>query len=218
MSNSRKLLIALDGPGASGKGNIGRRLAKHFDLSYLDTGKLYRAVAWDVMQQDRLNVEDITSESEAGKFAISSSEKLTLEQLDNSELGGEDVAAIASRVSALMGVRAALLGFQHKVAYSEGGAVLDGRDIGTVVCPDADFKFYITASLEKRAQRRYKELQKQNDTIIYEQILEDLRKRDERDAGKAISPMTIADDATLIDTTQLTIEESFEKVVAIINA
>ncbi len=216
--HAKKLLIALDGPGASGKGNLGRRLAAHFDLLYLDTGKLYRAVAYQLIQSNFSSEDAINADSEAAHFAEKVAQNLDISLLDSPELGTEKTAMVASIVSALPAVRKALLEFQRKIAESAQGAVLDGRDIGTIVCPDADFKFFVTATLEKRAERRYKELQKQNDTIIHDDVLEDLRKRDERDLNKAISPMKQADDAILIDTTDLSIQQSFEKILSIVSA
>jgi len=215
-ANKKSPVIALDGPGASGKGTLGRRIAKELGLQYLDTGKLYRVVGYKFIN-GKYSIDDLINKSvDAQKEAHDISENINVEELDNEELLTEKVARAASYVSSIPEVRSALLDFQRDVANSPSGAVLDGRDIGTVICPDADFKFFITADVEKRAERRYKELQKEDDSIIYADILEDLRNRDRRDTEKAISPLTPADDSVHIDTTSLSMENVYNKVMSII--
>lgn len=214
--DNKKIVIALDGPGASGKGTLGRRIAKDLGLKYLDTGKLYRVVGYKFLN-GKYGIDDLIENSDdARKDAHDISKNIAVEELDNDKLLTENVARAASYVSSIPEVRSSLLDFQRNVANSSVGAVLDGRDIGTVICPDADFKFFITADVEKRAERRYKELQKHDDSIIYADILEDLKNRDRRDTEKAISPLTPADDSVHIDTTSLSMEKVYNKVMSII--
>lgn len=215
----RSLVIAIDGPAASGKGTLGRRLAEYLGLVYLDTGKLYRAVGYQLMQsgEDVSDAED--HHSNAAKQAIKLAEALEFDQLQNPELlQCEGVARAASIVSAIPGVREALLAFQRKVAMRPEGAVLDGRDIGTVVCPNADVKLFISAGLEARAERRFKELQKHDKACMYDAVLEDLRRRDRRDAERSSAPMKPAGDAIRIDTTHLGLDEVFDEVLSVIHA
>lgn len=210
------LIIAIDGPAASGKGSVGRKLAKHLGYVYLDTGKLYRLVGWKALQEglDMEAMRDVHSQ-EAGKAAFLAS-AIKINEINAPNLSLEEVGNAASVVSAIPGVRQALLAFQREVAASPKGAVLDGRDIGTVVCPGADFKFYITAAVETRAERRFKELQKQDDTVIYRSVLQDLQRRDERDRTRAMSPLKPAQDAIRIDTTAMNLEEVFKKVLSMV--
>lgn len=211
--NNKPLVIAIDGPAASGKGSLARRLAKHFGAEHLDTGKLYRLVGLKLIESGE-NVEAAREEnSKPSKRAIEIAKKLHLSEIDSQDLGTEEIGKAASIVSAIPEVRAALLEFQRKVAASKNGAVLDGRDIGTVVCPDADLKFFITANIETRAERRYKELQKQGNDVIYTSVLEDLKGRDERDSARKISPLRPAIDAICVDTTNLNVDEVFVKVL-----
>jgi len=190
-----KIIIAIDGPAASGKGTLARKIAKHFGLQYLDTGSLYRAVALKVLE----------CESDAIKVA----KNLTIEDTKSPKLRGEEVGNLASQVSAIPEVRQALLDFQRE--FSLQGAVLDGRDIGTVVCPNADIKFYITASVDIRAERRAKELG--GDIEI---IKKDLAERDKRDMERAVAPLKPADDAVIIDTSNMNIDIVFDRAVGII--
>ncbi len=201
-SNTRPLVVTIDGPAASGKGTLARRLAEHLNLEYLDTGSLYRAVGMKIIYAGK-DPNDHAAAIEAAK-------SIDIEDLANPRLRQERIGQAASIVSAFPEVRSALLEFQRKFATSGRGAVLDGRDIGTVVCPDADFKFYITATLFARAKRRHKELQGQGIEVVFESVLADLRERDERDEQRAIAPMRPADDAYIIDSSKLDASEVFQ--------
>ncbi len=219
MAKQRPLVIAIDGPSASGKGTLARRIAAHYGLEYLDTGKLYRAVGQKTMQA----VDDIrhaeNPNSDAAKRAVAFAKTLSLQDVADAEnLSNEGVGKAASIVSALPEVRQALLAFQRAIAASAHGAVLDGRDIATVVCPDADIKFFITASLEARADRRTKELQKQDKTVIREAVFQELEQRDARDMQRLTAPLKQTEDAHLIDTTEFNMDEVFSKATAIIDA
>lgn len=208
------MLIAIDGPAASGKGTVARMLAKHFDLKYLDTGKLYRAVGYNLLINKfslplKINSEIILKSTAYIK-------NLKLSHLNNSELETEEVGAYASFVSAIPEVREGLLHFQRKVAASERGAVLDGRDIGTVICPNADFKFFITADAEIRAKRRFKQLQERKKDVKEADILRDIKLRDERDSKRQVAPLKPAEDAITINTNDISPNEVFDKIVDII--
>lgn len=196
------LVIAVDGPAASGKSTLARRLAQHFDLRFLDTGLLYRAVA-RVMIDRGLNLG-------AADAAVSAAESLVPEDVEPSRLRGEGVGQGASKVAAIPAVRAALLPFQRRFAAEGRGAVLAGRDVGTVVCPDATFKLFVTASEEERARRRFEELQARGDQPIYAAVLEELLERDRRDAGRSVAPMRVAPDAWVLDTTRLDADAAFD--------
>ena len=195
------MIIALDGPAASGKGTLARRIARELGYAHLDTGKLYRAVGMAVLRQggDPL---DATA-AEAAALALDP------DTLDDPELGGDEAAQAASRVSAIPAVRAALLEMQRAFAARLPGAVLDGRDIGTVVCPDADIKLYVVASDEIRAQRRHKELLDRGKASIYARVLQDLKERDARDSARSVAPMKPAKDALVLDTTALDAEAAY---------
>lgn len=204
------MIIAIDGPAASGKGTLGKRIAKHYGLAHLDTGLLYRAVAHALVQAGK----PLTDEAEAAIAA----RKLDIEGLDEEQLRGAEMGAAASRVAAFPGVRAALVQLQRAYAARPEGAVLDGRDIGTVICPDAEVKLYVTASAEERANRRFRELSGRGDPITYDQVLADIRARDERDTNRAVSPLRQAEDAALLDTTKMDIDAAFRAAVAIVDA
>lgn len=199
-------VIAIDGTFASGKGTLGRKLADHFGLAYLDTGKLYRAVAAKILGQQG----DLDDTEAAANIA----RELTLADINNPELKSGPVGAAASKIGVHKPVRDALLDFQRNFAYSPGknfvGALLDGRDIGTVICPDADIKLYIDAAQNVRAERRHKELVSYGEDISYEQVLEQLIERDERDKSRAEAPLKPAENALLLDTTNLGIDAAFE--------
>lgn len=196
------LVIAVDGPAASGKGTIAARLAAHYGLPYLDTGLLYRAVGMAVLAAGG----DLDDAEQAAEQARS----LDLAQLENPALIGRAAGDAASRVAFHPPVRAALLRLQKDFADQPGGAVLDGRDIGTVIAPDADVKIFVTADPEVRARRRWMQLTGRGEDVAFEAILDDIRKRDARDADRDAAPMMMAQDAVLLDTTDLAIEPAFE--------
>ncbi|HEU0062035.1 MAG TPA: (d)CMP kinase [Hyphomicrobiaceae bacterium] len=202
------MIIAIDGPAASGKGTLARRIAAHFGLPHLDTGLLYRAVARDVRRRGG-SLED-------AKLAAAAARELDPASLDDPALRGPGLAEAASLVAKFPEVRAALLGVQRAFAGREAGAVLDGRDIGTVVCPQAAVKLYVTASPEVRARRRQLEMAGRGEAVEYAHVLADIRRRDERDAGRNSAPMRAACDAILLDTSNLDIEAAFEMAVGAI--
>jgi CMP/dCMP kinase len=210
------MLIAIDGPAASGKGSLARRVAEKLGAVYLDTGKLYRAVGYKLLHSPFPIEQAEDPESTAALHASDIAKNLNIQEISTLDLECEGIGKAASIVSALPEVRAALLGFQQRIAASPQGAVLDGRDIGTVVCPHAPVKFYITASIESRAERRYKQLKSQNEKIIYNDVLHNLQERDARDKSRKAAPLQIAEDAIRIDTTQLGMDEVFDKVWNII--
>jgi cytidylate kinase len=202
------IVIAIDGPAASGKGTLARRLAATLGLVYLDTGSLYRAVGMKLVynQQDPRDIQ----------AAIEAAQHMDIQDLQNPRLRQERIGQAASVVSAIPEVRQILLDFQRKIAASPQGAVLDGRDIGTVICPDADVKIFITASIETRARRRHREVQGEGITVVYESVLEDLMERDERDSKRSVAPLIPAEDAHCIDTSDMTAEEVYQQVLQII--
>lgn len=192
------MIITIDGPAASGKGSIARRLGAHFGYPHLDTGSLYRAVGLAMLQENQ-NLDDSDA---AAKVA----ENLPSELLDAAEIRTAEVGDAASKVAVHAAVRKALRGFQERFARQSPGAVLDGRDIGTVICPQADVKLFITATVEIRATRRHKELLARGERIIYSRVLAELKVRDQRDATRKEGPLRLADDAFQIDTSDLDIE------------
>ncbi|HVL41060.1 MAG TPA: (d)CMP kinase [Brevundimonas sp.] len=205
------LIIAVDGPAASGKGTIAARLAREYGLPHLDTGLLYRAVG--------LGVLDAGGSLDDEAAAVAVARALKAENLSDTErLTSGDAGEAASRVAGYPGVRAALLEFQRTFAAQPGGAVLDGRDIGTVIAPDAPAKLFVTATAEVRAMRRWKQLTGRGDAIAYEDMLADIVRRDERDAGRGAAPMVQADDAVLLDTTDMDIETAFDAARRIVEA
>jgi cytidylate kinase len=204
-----RLLIAVDGPGASGKGTIARALAAHFKLPHMDTGLLYRAVALNLWRWGG----DLSSEFEALRAC-----DVAAVDPDDPEIRSEPVSTIASRVSAYPSVRAALLDRQRQFAQQPGGAVLDGRDIGTVVAPDADAKLFVTAAPEVRAQRRVRELLERGLPAHYEDVLTDIRARDERDSTREAAPLRQAEDADLLDTTDLSVDEAIAEAIRLVQA
>jgi len=206
-------VIAIDGPAAAGKGTLARRVAAELGFDYLDTGLIYRAVGMNV---DRAGF-DPADPARAGEAA----RDLQPEDLQADDLRGDDAAQAASKVAAIPEVRAALLDFQRRFAAcppSGKGAVLDGRDIGTVVCPDAGIKLYVTASAETRARRRLLELQGKGVGTTLETVLDDMRQRDERDSQRAVAPLKPADDAHLLDTSDLDADAAFDAAIAFIRA
>ena len=192
------MLIAVDGPAAAGKGTLSRRLAEHFNLARLDTGLIYRTVAKKVLE---------TKDPENNKIAIEIAQFLSLNDLDTNGLRDEAIGTAASKISVIPEVRKTLLNFQRNFAKNppngKVGAILDGRDIGTVVCPKAEFKLFITASSKIRAERRFKELQDRGKEAIRSAILRDIIDRDERDSIRSVSPLLPAQDAQILDTSKL---------------
>jgi cytidylate kinase len=200
-------VIAVDGPAASGKGTIAKALAAHFDLPHMDTGMLYRAVALNLWRWGG----DPGHEFEALKACDVASV-----DPDDPELRSEVMGGIASRVSAYPAVRAALLERQREFAGQPGGAVLDGRDIGTVICPKADAKLFVTAAPEVRARRRVGELMTRGIAAHLADVLIDIKARDERDAGREVAPLAKAEDADLLDTSDMTIDEAIAAAIALV--
>jgi CMP/dCMP kinase len=204
------MIIAIDGPAASGKGTLGKRLAAQYGLLHLDTGLIYRAVAQAVLAQGK-SPQDKAS-------AIAAAQSLDASAFVETALKSQAVGDAASIVSAIPEVRAALLAFQRDFAAQPPGAVLDGRDIGTVICPDADVKIFVTASPEARAQRRALEFRAAGRDIDEAAVLEDIRRRDERDMQRATAPLKQAYDAVLLDTTQLDIDGAIRAAIDIVEA
>ncbi|WP_294641156.1 d(CMP) kinase [uncultured Aureimonas sp.] len=203
------MIIAVDGPAASGKGTIAKALARHYHLPHLDTGLLYRAVAATVRRME------LNPEKEADAVAACDFDELTLA---DPGLRDDDVGQLASVVSAHPLVRAALLQRQKRFAHQEGGAVLDGRDIGTVIAPDALAKLFVRATPTIRAQRRHAELKNRGSGVSYDQVLADIRARDERDSSRSAAPLVPAADAALLDTSFLSIDASIAKAIALVEA
>lgn len=209
-------VITVDGPSAAGKGTLARRLAAHFGFDFLDTGGLYRGVGLAVLRQAKDPADE--------KVAIAAAEALRPDILSDPALRDEATSRAASIVAAIPGVRAAILNWQRDFATSPPksgrGAVLDGRDIGTVVCPAAQAKLFITASVEARARRRFKELQARlqegGEKAIYARVLQDMQERDARDQGRSISPTKAAADAMIIDTSDLTADQVFDQALAFV--
>ena len=199
------MIIAVDGPAASGKGTIARALADRFNLPHLDTGLLYRAVALNLLRWGG------DPESE---FAALRACDFSQVDFADTELKSEAVGGIASRISAYAGVRAALLQRQRDFARQSGGAVLDGRDIGTIIAPEAQAKLFVTASPEVRARRRHDELVRLGRPSHYEDVLIDIRARDERDMGRATAPLARAPDAHLLDTSDLSVDQAIAEAIA----
>ena len=202
------MIIAIDGPAASGKGTLSRRLAEHYGLPHLDTGLLYRATAASLIHHGR-DLHD-------AKAAIAAARGLSLIDFDEPALRGREMAEAASIVAAMPEVRASLVRAQREFAAQPGGAVLDGRDIGTVICPGADIKIFVTATPAARAQRRALELAGRGQRVDYAVVLGDIVKRDRRDAERTDAPMQAAPDATLLDTTRLGVEAAFEAALQIV--
>lgn len=211
-------VIALDGPAAAGKGTLAKRLAQHYRLAYLDTGSLYRAVGLAVLRQG--------GDPTDAAAATTAAKNLRADLLQDPELRSAAAGDASSKVAAIPGVRAALFDWQRRFAaepppFGDGsacsGSVLDGRDIGTVICPDARVKIFVTATAEARANRRLKELQARGENAIYARVLEDIRARDARDTARADAPMKAAEDAVHLDTSDLDIDQVFAKAKAIVD-
>ena len=194
--------VAIDGPAAAGKGTIARTLAGHFGFAYLDTGLLYRAAARKAMD---------------GMDPVAAAKALTPADFGRDGLRTAKVGQAASKIAAMPAVRAALVTFQHDFARRDGGAVLDGRDIGTVICPEADVKFYLTASNAVRAHRRWLELGQKPGGPSEAEILADLEERDRRDSERVAAPLKVAADAVVVDTSELTIAAAVARVVQVVS-
>ena len=195
------LVIAIDGPAASGKGTLARRLAETFGLPHLDTGLIYRATAKSMLDSGA------ALDDEAA--AVEAANRIDLSKLDRAILSAHTISDAASQISVMAGVRAALLDVQRKFANTPPGAVLDGRDIGTNVCPNADVKIYVTASAETRAERRHREVVANGGSASYDEIFSDLKKRDHRDSNRSENPLKPAENALLLDTSKMDIETAF---------
>jgi cytidylate kinase len=204
------MIIALDGPAASGKGTLGRRLATHYNLRHLDTGLLYRAVAKALLDGAR-RLDDADA-------AVAAAKRLDPAAFNERELKRPALSEAASQVAGLPPLRAALVAFQRAFGRKPPGAVLDGRDIGTVIFPDADVKIFITATPEMRARRRALELREDNPGINEAEVLADIRKRDARDMSRAVAPLKAAPDAHLLDTTHLDIDAAVRAAIDIVEA
>lgn len=191
--------VAIDGPAAAGKGTISKAVATHFDFAHLDTGLLYRAVGVRMLK---------------GEDPIHAAQTMVAEDLENPDLRTADAAQAASKVAVIPEVRASLLDFQRAFARRAGGAVLDGRDIGTVICPQAEVKFFVTASAEVRAERRFKELLERGADTDFDTVLADVKARDARDSGRSDAPLRAAEDAVLLDTTDLSIEAAVAQAIS----
>jgi cytidylate kinase len=202
------MIIAIDGPAASGKGTLGKRLAEHLGLPHLDTGLLYRAVALSLLDAG-LPLSDTHAAARAAAA-------LDVARLDDPRLKGREIGDAASVVSAHQPVRDALLDLQRRFSAQPGGAVLDGRDIGTVICPAADAKLFVTATPEERARRRHRELLSRDELTEFEAILADIRRRDARDMTRSAAPLRPAEDAAILDTTNLDADGAFAAALEII--
>jgi cytidylate kinase len=202
------MIIAIDGPAASGKGTLGKRLAAHYGLRHLDSGLLYRAVA-QAMLAGGHDLRD-------RRLAAAAARSIDPARLDERALKAHAVGEAASIVSAIPEVRAALVDFQRDFAASPAGAVLDGRDIGTVICPQAEVKIFVTASPQTRARRRFRELAAQGQAVTEADIVADILRRDERDMTRALAPLRPAPDAKVLDTTDLDIEGAVAAAIALI--
>ena len=214
---SEPVIIAVDGPAASGKGTLARRLAAHFDYAYLDTGSLYRALAFDVLRRGEA--------PENASAGLRAAKALDLAMLNDPDiltaLRTDAVGTAASLIAAQPDTRTAILQIQRDIADKppddKAGAVLDGRDIGTIVCPQAAHKIFVTARAEIRAERRWQELHQHDPQVSLKEVLADLESRDQRDSARATAPMRAAQDAHLLDTSDLSIEETFAAALALIS-
>ena len=202
------MIITIDGPAASGKGTIARRVAGHYKLPHLDTGLLYRGVAIRLLDRGRA-LDDV-------KAAVAAARELNIVSLDAERLRERSIGEAASRVAVFPEVRAALLQLQKDFAHRPEGAVLDGRDTGTVIAPEADVKIFVTASAETRARRRFRELAAKGEEMTLDAVLAAIRERDRRDSERAVAPLKPAPDAVLLDTTDLDIEAAFRAALSIV--
>jgi cytidylate kinase len=203
-------VVAIDGPAAAGKGTVSQAVARHFGFAHLDTGLLYRVVG-------RAALAQVGPALERDKV-IALSTQVSEADLDREDLRTAAVAQAASKVAVIPEVRANLIAFQRSFAERSGGAVLDGRDIGTVICPDADVKLFVTASAERRAERRHKELMGRGEETDFATVLADVIARDARDSERAVAPLAIADDAIVIDTSDMTIAQAVARAISAVDA
>lgn len=203
------MIIAIDGPAASGKGTLAHRLAAHYGLPHLDTGLLYRAVGeqWAPFE----------NETDAEERAVEIATALDASDLDAERLATPEIGQLASKVAAMSAVRKALLTYQREFAGQTGGAILDGRDIGTVICPDADVKLFVTAEADVRAERRARQVEERTGKANLQAILDDIHARDARDMGRADAPLSRADTAHLLDTSKMDIETALRAAIAIVD-
>ena len=201
------MIVAVDGPAASGKGSIARAIAAHYGLPHMDTGLLYRATALNLLE---------TGADPDSEFAAARATDISQIRFDDPELKSETVGGLASRISAYPLVREALLERQKRFARQEGGAVLDGRDIGTVIAPEAEVKLFITASPEIRAERRFAELRRAGLAVHLPDVLADIRARDERDSERAAAPLVMAEDAILLDTSAMNLEQAIAAAIELV--
>lgn len=202
------MIIAIDGPSASGKGTLARRIAKEMGIAYLDTGSLYRAVGLLTLRRGGNPADP--------QDAVAAANALDIKEFSPEDLRSEEAGNAASKVAAIAGVRAALLAYQRDFAAQSGGAVLDGRDIGTVICPRADAKIFVTASLAVRVQRRIKELRDKGESVNEQRVWDDMAARDARDSDRSVAPLKPADDAFVLDTSQMNADEAFVQAKAFI--
>lgn len=203
-------IVAIDGPAAAGKGTVSKAVAAHFGFAHLDTGLLYRVVGRAALAKIGPSLDP--------ERVIALSTEVSADDLDRDDLRTAAVAQAASKVAAIPEVRKNLVTFQRDFAQRAGGAVLDGRDIGTVICPDADVKLFVTASAERRAERRFKELEQRGEDTSYDTVLADVIARDKRDSERDVAPLIAADDAILLDTSDLSIDEAVAQAIAAIHA
>jgi cytidylate kinase len=214
MGSDKSFILAIDGPAASGKGTLARMLSKELGLPHLDTGLTFRAVAYELLQQNQPLDDEV--------LAIKAAQNLDLGAMDRTVLADHEIGNAASKIAVMSGVREVLKQKQRAFANQDEGAILDGRDIGTVICPDADLKLYVIADAEIRAERRYKEILDKEipaagETADLEQILADIIARDERDMGRSDSPLKPAEDAHLLDTSRIDIESAFKLALDLVN-
>ena len=204
------MIIAIDGPAASGKGTLAKRVAAHYGLHHLDTGRLYRAVARDTLAAGG-------DPSDAGA-ALAAARALDAKSLDDPDLRTPELGEAASLVARHPEVRKTLLAYQRAFARRKPGAVIDGRDIGTIVCPDADVKLFVTATPEERARRRYREFKDDGIDVTEKEVLADILARDTRDENRAVAPLRQPEDAVLLDTTNLAIDAAFRAAISLMDA
>jgi CMP/dCMP kinase len=202
------VIIAIDGPAASGKGTLARKIAAHLGIPYLDTGSLYRAVGLLTLRRGGDPAREVD--------AVAAANALNINDFSPEDVRSEEAGNAASKVAAIPGVRAALLAYQRTFAAQPGGAVLDGRDIGTVVCPGADAKVFVTATLAVRVQRRIKELREKGESVNEQRVWDDMVARDARDSDRSVAPLKPADDAFVLDTSELNAEEALAAAKAFI--